>query len=863
MPNFKVDQLPNLYMNTPPNKVLSNEGFAALKFDHTFRLNSLMDSFKGMAYCSLYDEFWTMVFVSQGSERLTGYLPEELIGNKVISYENITYEEDRERVRNEIELSLSTKVEFEVEYRIRRADGIVEWVLECGKPVYNGNEELVALEGYVQSINKRKSYEHSLLEAEFQYRSIFENSIIGIFQTTPNGKYLIVNSALARMYGYPSPYDLMHALNNIQQQLYVLPIQRQKFIDAMTTHGSVSNFESQVYKKDGNVIWISENARMVHDAKGEFLYYEGTVQDVTEQRLVKEALQLSEHSALQSLKELEHQKYVLDMHSIVSITNVDGLITHVNDKFCQISGYSRNELIGKNHEILNSGHHPKGYFKEMYLNLMSGEPWSGEVCNRAKNDNLYWVESTVVPFMGVDEKPQSYISIGTNITKSKEAEVNSYYLAFYDYLTNLPNRRLFTDRLNQAVIANKRTKRNSALLFLDLDNFKIINDTQGHDVGDILLQQVSGRLSECVREGDTVARIGGDEFVLLLENLCENTLEAAAQVELIGEKIISALNEPYQIGLNKCYSTSSIGVVMFGNQGEAEVDLLKNADIAMYQAKKAGRNRLSFFDPNMQDVINRRVDLERELLTALETRQFKLHYQVQVNQNGHALGAEALIRWIHPQQGLISPMHFIPLAEETGHIYAIGQWVLDMACQQLKSWQASTLTKKLVLSVNVSAKQFWQTDFVTKVQQTILRHNINPALLKLELTESLLVEDIKNVIATMNALQETGIKLSLDDFGTGYSSLQYLKALPLNQLKIDQSFVRDIATGYRDRAIVLTIITMANSLGLEVIAEGVETSEQRDFLYNNGCSMYQGYFFSKPLEIGALENLLQQIGTVS
>jgi EAL domain-containing protein (putative c-di-GMP-specific phosphodiesterase class I) len=364
-------------------------------------------------------------------------------------------------------------------------------------------------------------------------------------------------------------------------------------------------------------------------------------------------------------------------------------------------------------------------------------------------------------------------------------------------------------------------------------------------------------LKTCVSEGDTVARMGGDEFVVMLEDLSAHGLGAASYTETVAEKILATLNQPYLLDTHKYKSTPSIGASLFKGH-ELELDeLLKQADIAMYQAKKAGRNTIRFFDPEMQDVINARVLMEGELHSALENQQFQLYYQLQVDSAHRPFGAEVLIRWLHPERGLISSEQFIPLAEDTGLILPIGQWVLETACAQLKIWQQDALTSELVLAVNVSTKQFRKFGFVTQVQDAVQRHAINPMRLKLELTESLLMESTEEIIASMNTLKKIGIQFSLDDFGTGYSSLQYLKQLPFDQLKIDQSFVRDITFDSNDRAIVRTIIAMAESLNMGVIAEGVETEEQRQLLVNKGCTHYQGYLFGKPVPLEQFEAMLQ------
>ncbi len=471
----------------------------------------------------------------------------------------------------------------------------------------------------------------------------------------------------------------------------------------------------------------------------------------------------------------------------------------------------------------------------------------------------------------------SVLGIGRDITELYESRANLKRAnaqlektnemlqaqAVSDPLTGLPNRRLMLDRLKHALASSMRSGREGALLFIDLDNFKTLNDTLGHGIGDLLLQQVAQRLESCVREGDTVARLGGDEFVVMLEDLSEKDLEAAAQTEAIGEKILASLNQPYQLGKHEYLNSPSIGATLFNDHQQSIEELLKQADIAMYQAKKSGRNALRFFDPQMQETINARATLESELRKALACHQFHLYYQIQVDSiqedgSHRPLGAEALIRWAHPKRGLVLPAQFIPMAEETGLILPIGQWVLETACAQIKTWQYNVLTRDLVLAVNVSAKQFRQADFVAQVQAAVQRHGISPMLLKLELTESLLLENIEDTIATMNALKAIGVKFSLDDFGTGYSSLQYLKQLPLDQLKIDQSFVHDLVSDSSDRAIVRTIIAMAHSLKLNVIAEGVETEEQRQLLQDKGCIHYQGFLFSKPVPIEQFDVLLQQ-----
>jgi diguanylate cyclase (GGDEF)-like protein len=443
-----------------------------------------------------------------------------------------------------------------------------------------------------------------------------------------------------------------------------------------------------------------------------------------------------------------------------------------------------------------------------------------------------------------------------DITELRRAGAEIEQLAFYDALTHLPNRRLLMDRLQQAMAASSRSGLHGALLFLDLDHFKTLNDTLGHDVGDLLLQQVGQRLKACVREEDTVARLGGDEFVVMLLDLSTHGLESVTLARRIAEKILARLNEPYQLTTFTHQSTPSIGATLFLGTQHAPAELLKQADIAMYEVKESGRNALCFFDPQMQATITARVQMEQDLRAALTQGQFSLYYQPQFEHQGALVGAEVLIRWHHPVRGMVPPFEFIALAEESDLILSIGHWVLRTACQQLALWQQDISTRDLHLSVNVSARQFRQHTFATQVAEVIRETGINARLLKLELTESVVLDSMDDTIAKMTELKTTGVRFSMDDFGTGYSSLAYLTRLPMDQLKIDQSFVRNIGIQHSDGVIVQTIIGMARNLALEVIAEGVETPAQHEFLARHGCYLYQGYLFGKPTPLAEFEALL-------
>ncbi len=461
------------------------------------------------------------------------------------------------------------------------------------------------------------------------------------------------------------------------------------------------------------------------------------------------------------------------------------------------------------------------------------------------------------PIIAKNGEQLGAVAVMHDISDRKAAEQAIEHLAYYDSLTQLPNRHFLLERLKSALRNNEISGRQGALLFIDLDNFKTLNDTLGHDLGDLLLQQVARRIVDCLRRDDIVARIGGDEFVILLEDIADSPELIEKNITSIANKIIDAFTSAFELKGYEYYSTPSIGITLFDGRRESVDDLLKRADIAMYQAKAAGRNAIRFFNPQMESMVTMRAAMENELRTAVDRGEFTVHYQPQVDTRKGVYGIEALVRWQHPQRGLMSPADFIPIAEETGLILPIGDAVLETACQQLSEWSDQPGYGDLSISVNVSAHQFRHPDFVDRVSELVHRHAVKPDRLKLELTESLLLENVGEAVVKMNQLKAHGVGFSLDDFGTGYSSLAYLKRLPLEQLKIDQSFVRDVLTNTSDAAIIRTIIALGSSLGLDVIAEGVETEAQRDFLVANGCSCYQGYLYSRPLAIEQLNILLQ------
>ncbi|MEI8327029.1 MAG: EAL domain-containing protein, partial [Betaproteobacteria bacterium] len=558
----------------------------------------------------------------------------------------------------------------------------------------------------------------------------------------------------------------------------------------------------------------------------------------------------------QARQQLRIAATVFDANEGMVVTDANAVILRVNHAFTELTGYSQAELIGQNPRLLSSGHHDRDFFVAMWDSIRDTGKWQGEIWDRRKNGEIHPQWTSISAVCDADGLVTHYVGSHADISLRKRAEQEISQLAFYDQLTQLPNRRLLLERLNKGLLASARNGREGALMFIDLDNFKTLNDTLGHDQGDRLLELVAKRLCSCVRDSDTVSRLGGDEFVVVLEGLSANPIEAAQQAEHVGKNILQSLSQAYSLSNQQYHCTSSIGVTLFGEHHDSSDTLLRRADIAMYQAKDAGRNTLRFFDPAMQTAVTARAELESDLRQALNEQQFVSHFQVQVAQGGRIVGAELLMRWQHPMRGWVAPNDFIGLAEELGLIVPMGLWILGVACAQLHEWESDPVLGDLRLAVNVSARQFCEPSFVSDVRACMSAYAVKPHRLKLEITESLVLTNAEENIAKMRVLKDLGVDFSMDDFGTGYSSLSYLTRLPLNQIKIDRSFVMNIDSSPNDAAIVQTIIGMAKSLRMEVIAEGVETDAQRVLLDGYGCSLWQGYLFGKPVPIAEFKKLL-------
>ncbi len=687
---------------------------------------------------------------------------------------------------------------------------------------------------------------NSLRESEMRSRMTLRYSPDAVFICKRDGSIVYVNDAMLRILGYSrkSLYEMT---------VFDLVPEDWKERYRLEARGILADRDRHVreirlVRQDGVKIPMELNVALLPDGR---VY--GACRDITERKLAQQALQDAQENLQRLLDSVAEGIYGVDN---------DGVCTFVNAAFLRILGYSdASEIVGKvTHGLIHHSH-------------ADGSPYPAESCRVYQvfrhrqashvDDEVFWRKDGVAVSIEYWSHPiiksgqvLGAVTTFLDITERKSAEQKIHQLAFFDELTGLPNRRLLMDRLHQAVAASDRNGGHAALMFLDLDDFKKLNDSRGHDMGDMLLVEVARRLQECVREGDSVARLGGDEFVIVLEMLSEQVNVAVMQAELVGEKVRGALNAPYQLNQYVHHTTSSIGIVLFRGHEENIDNLLKFADTAMYQAKASGRNAIRFYDPEMQATLEARVQMETELHSALNDEQFRLYYQLQVDGKCRPIGAEVLLRWAHPERGLIPPAHFIPLCEETGLILPIGLWVLERACGQLKRWEKNALTRDLVLAVNVSSVQFRQVDFVEEVARVLKESGADPSRLKLELTESVVLEHVEETISKMREINRLGVGFSIDDFGTGYSSLQYLKRLPLDQIKIDQSFVRDITTDPNDAAIVQTVIAMTEAMGLKVIAEGVETQAQFEFLDLRGCNAFQGYLFSKPLPLDEFERLL-------
>jgi len=730
-----------------------------------------------------------------------------------------------------------------VEFRWKRRDDEVRWIRsrmhryhrEDGSYVDFGvvqdfTDEAVAKQVLQQRLDVIQRLTSRLPEMVFQFEMFSRNS----------GRFVFVSDACSDIFGI-SPDEARVAPENVFRLIHPDDIvQTLKSMNAAAQDSTTWAQEFRILDKHGQVRTVFGKATAYLETTGRLNAY-GSVTDITEHKASLAILQESE-ARFRALTQLSSDWY-WEQDTDYRFTRFHGATQAGHGKTGEGS-------LGKTRWANGADNMTEADWAAHRAVLEARQEFRElELRDRDREGRVYWISTSGAPIYDSHGIFKGYRGIGRDITERKEAEEKIERLAFYDVLTDLPNRRLLMDHLQYAVAACARGRLHGALLFIDLDNFKDLNDTRGHDVGDVLLRQVALRLKACVREADTVARFGGDEFVVLLQDLEGTLSDAGLQAELVAKKILLQLNAPYALAGGAHHSTPSIGVVLIHGQRQSVDELLKQADLAMYEAKSAGRNTLRFFDPAMQSMVAERTELESDLRAGLQRGELLLYYQPVVDADRRVVGAEALLRWQHPQRGMVSPMQFVPLAEQTGLIIPLGEWVLQTACAQLAAWARSPHSAHMTLAVNVSARQFRSPEFVIQVQNALLQNGADPRLLKLELTESLLLTDSQEAIMKMSALRSLGVRFALDDFGTGYSSLSYLKMLPLQQLKIDQSFVRDVLTDANDAAIASTVLALGRSLGFDVVAEGVETEGQRRFLLNQGCVLFQGYLFGRPVPL--------------
>ena len=805
-------------------------------------LSTLMGNLPGMVYRCRNDKDWTLEFASEGCLDLTGYPREDLTGNRQIAYAQLIRAEDQETVWSGVQEALRENRPFQLTYRITTAKGEEKWVWEQGRGIYSPSGELLALEGFITDITARKRAELALVQSEERFRKVYEASATAIcISRVKDGQILDVNPAWVRTTGWGRDEAAGRTTSDLQ--LWLNPGEREALLQRVHQQGSLQDVDWQFRTKSGAIRHARGSMESIFIEGEECLLVAG--QDVTERKTSETEMQKLSH-ALEQIADA------------VMITDRNGIIEYVNPAFEATTGYSRDETIGRKPSLIKSGKQGPDFYKKLWKTILSGEVFSEVFINRRKDGSLYYEEKTITPLRDEQGNITHFVATGKDISERMQAQERLQFMAQHDVLTELPNRALFLDRLKQALARARMHRRLVAVLFLDLDRFKNINDTLGHQIGDHLLQEIARRFGNAVRDGDTVARLSGDEFGFLLE---DSTSEK--DISYIAEKILDSLKPVFVVDGHDLFVSASIGISLYPNDGEESVTLLRNADVAMYRAKDMGKNNCQFYSADMSLMAFERLSLESSLRRAVDREEFLLYYQPQVDvQTGKILGVEALLRWQHPDLGLVLPNDFIALLEENGLIIPVGEWVLRKACAQVRDWQKAGW-EQLSLAVNLSARQFNASGLVEMVERTTSELGFERERLELEITESVIMRNAQATLDALEALSRMGIQLAVDDFGTGYSSLSYLRRFPIDTLKIDSSFIRDIPQDPDDSAITTAIIVMAQSLKLKVIAEGVETQEQLDYLRASGCHAIQGYFFSKPLPAEELTVLLSKCETGS
>lgn len=696
-----------------------------------------------------------------------------------------------------------------------------------------------------QDVTKRREAEENLRQAEERFRALSDFAAEWIFWRDADGKLVYISPACEQMTGYTLE-ELYHNPSFMEEMVLpedrVLWDEHQRSVhENSIDYCTLKPLEFRIRTKEGHVRWISHICSPLKDDSGRFLGIRGSNTDITERRQNEEDMRLA-------------GKVFENTSEGVLVTDEFGNIVFVNKAFERISGYAEEEVIGKNPRILKSGQHQRSYYLEMWQVLTESGEWQGEIWNRRKNGEIYPEWLTISAIKDNVGHVVQYAAVFSDLTSRKQHEERIKHLAYHDALTGLPNRYLFLDRLTLALARAHRTGAKIAVLFLDLDRFKDVNDTLGHAAGDMLLKEVGKRLEHCLREEDTVARMGGDEFTVLLPEIND-----VGDIEIVARKVLEMFTQPLTLEGEEIFITASLGIAVAPEDGQDAQTLLRHADMAMYKSKEQGKNRFGFFRTEMSVQAHERLTVEQRLRRALERDEFVLHYQPQVDvYSKQLIGIEALLRWQSPEAGLVPPMRFIPVAEETGLILPIGEWVLRTACRQNVAWQEAGFPP-LRMAVNLSARQFHQENLVGRIEDILMETGLSPNWLELEITETVAMHNVALTSSVLRKLKGMGIHIAIDDFGTGYSSLNYLKRFPIDTLKVDQSFIRDSVTDPEDAAIVATILVLARNLNYLAIAEGVETPEQLEFLQERECDGFQGYLISEPLPAEGMTELLLQL----
>jgi diguanylate cyclase (GGDEF)-like protein/PAS domain S-box-containing protein len=755
-------------------------------------------------------------------------------------------EGDRERYIQVVDSAVERKQGWDIKYSSYTKAGRRIYLHEIGKSVLDDHGVLVKTIGTIQDITEIRRLEEELQQSQALFQKAEAMGNMGYWcWDIKKDKLLSCSDYYALIYDMSVPEALDYFVSTEAELGLVHPDDKEFVKQALydvNEQIQELDIEYRVITLSGNTRYILDRSQFVYDNDGAPSRLFGIIQDITAEKKKEFALTQATKAALEVNRKLTFQKHALDEHAIVSIADAAGDITYVNDKFCAISGYDREELLGNNHKIVKSDEHPDEFFVDMWKTISSGHTWHSEIKNTNKTGNVYWVKTTIVPTLDDKGKPFQYVGILTEITTDKNNEEKLKRIAHYDVLTNLPNRVLLADRLNHAMVQCQRRNQSLAVAYMDLDGFKIVNDTYGHDLGDKLLVKLSRRMKEALREGDTLARIGGDEFIVVMVDLVK--IEDSVSVL---ERLLKATAEPVIVGETVMQVSVSIGVTLYPQDGADADQLIRHADEAMYVAKHSGKNCYHLFDTAQDSAIKILQQNIDDVRSALGKREFVLHNQPKVNmRTSEVIGVEALIRWQHPDRGLVPPSEFLPVIEGQTISLELGEWVIDTALIQISQWRSMGL--HLPISVNISAYQLQQGNFTTRLTALLAAHpEIDPHYLELEILESSVLSDIGQVLDTMNACHELGVRFALDDFGTGYSSLVHLRRLPAYLIKIDQSFVRDMLEDADDFAIVKGVVGLAKAFHREVIAEGVETIAHGAALLHLGCELAQGYGIARPM----------------